>query len=120
MKRVGRVSPPVLDAVVAFIAPDGSEWASSRLVREPAWVIGQALRAGELAADVFAESLSHTNSFQLRDMQLGKTAESLLEQGGQLRRKLDLYSSSFEVEFADEEVDQARAAGVLIEFATER
>jgi ParB/RepB/Spo0J family partition protein len=117
---VGRVSPPLLDAVVAFMAQDGSERASSRVVREPAWVIGQALHAGELAGDVFAEALSHTNSYQLRELQLGKTADALLEQGAELQKQLDRYSASFEVEFADTEVDQARAAGVLIEFNSER
>jgi ParB/RepB/Spo0J family partition protein len=117
---IGKVSPPLLDVVVAFMAQEGSEWARSRVVREPAWVIGQALRAGELAGDVFAASLSHTNSYQLREMRLGKTAETLLERGGELQKQLDRYSSSFEVEFADVEVDQARAAGVLIEFDSER
>jgi ParB/RepB/Spo0J family partition protein len=60
---IAKVSGPLLDAVVAFMAQDGSEWARSRVVREPAWVIGQALRTGELAGDVFTESLSHTNSY---------------------------------------------------------
>jgi uncharacterized protein (DUF433 family) len=41
LRVIGRVSPPLLDAVVAFLA-DGNEWAAGRVTREPGWVLDSA------------------------------------------------------------------------------
>ena len=117
---VGKVSAPLLDALISYMGQAGDEWTNSRIVREPAWVIGQALRAGELNGSVFAEFLGQVSSYELRELALGKTAEALIEQASELHKKLDRYSYGFTVEFSEQEVDQARAAGVLIEFDTDR
>lgn len=37
LRAIGSVSPPLLDALIAFLA-DGNEWAAERLAREPGWV----------------------------------------------------------------------------------
>ena len=117
---VGKVSAPLLDALISYMGQAGDEWTNSRIVREPAWMIGQALRAGELNGSVFAEFLGQVSSYELRELALGKTAEALIEQASELHKKLDRYSYGFTVEFSEQEVDQARAAGVLIEFDTDR
>jgi hypothetical protein len=117
---VGRVSPPLLDALMAYVADAGDEWTNSRIVHEPAWVIGQALRAGELDGSVFADYLNQVSSHDLRALKLGKTAEDLIDQVEELNKRLDSYGYGFTVEFSEQDVDQARAAGVLIEFDAER
>ncbi len=43
---VGRVSPELLDALVAYI--NENRWAADRLSREPGWVLGQAMREGQV------------------------------------------------------------------------
>jgi hypothetical protein len=77
LRAIGQVSPPLLDALITYLA-DGNQFAAERLAREPGWVIDAVLR--------------ETDS------------------------KLDRYSYGVDVRFAEVEVDQARAAGVVIEF----
>ena len=38
LRPLGTVSPPLLDALIAYLA-DGNEWAAERLTREPGWVL---------------------------------------------------------------------------------
>jgi len=114
---IGRVCAPLLDAVIAYLA-DGNEWAAERLAREPGWVLDAALRSTD--AKVFAEHLGGLSDYELGQLKLGKKAQGQIERVGELSKVLDRYSYGTEVRFSEQEVDQARAAGVLIEFDESR
>ncbi len=113
LRAIGTVSPGLLDAVIAYLA-DGNQWAAERLAREPGWVIDAALR--DTGTKVFAAHLHQVDSHQLAALKLGKKTEALYQRAGELAKQLDRYSYSPTVRFTDAEVDQARAAGVTIEF----
>src|SRR5450755_87128 len=113
LRAIDTVSPALLEAVIAYLA-DGNEWAAERLAREPGWVIDAALRDG--STKVFAAHLSQVDSHELAGLKLGKKTEALYQRAGELTRQLDRYSYGTTVRFTDAEVDQARAAGVTIEF----
>ena len=114
LRAIGRASAPLLDAVVAFIA-DGNEWAAERLTSEPGWVLDSALRAGD--GTVFAAHLSQLGSHEIAALRLGKRTEALLEEAATLHRQLDRYAyGPPPIRFSQQEIDQARAAGVTIEF----
>jgi hypothetical protein len=55
LRAIGKVSPPLLGAVVEFLA-DGNEWAAERLPREPGWVLDSAIHEGD--RKVFAAHLT--------------------------------------------------------------
>ena len=94
---------------------DGNEWAAERLTREPGWVLDSALRAGN--SKVFAEHMGgRIDGNEIAALKLGKKAEAAYERAGELTRALDRYAYYVEVRFDDSDVDQARAAGVVIEF----
>ena len=113
LRAIGAVSPQLLDAVIAYLA-DGNQWAAERLAREPGWVIDAALRDGN--TKVFAAHLHQVDGHELAALKLGKKTEALYQRAGELTKQLDRYAYSPTVRFTDAEVDQARAAGVTIEF----
>jgi hypothetical protein len=78
-------------------------------------VLDSALREGQ--RKVFAAHLSQLGSYEIAELRLGKKIEALLEQAATLHKKLDRYAYGTPAfRFSDEHVDQARAAGVVIEF----
>ncbi len=115
LRAIGAVAPALLDAVVAYL-DDGNDWAAERLAREPGWVLDAALsHAGN--GKVFAAYLHSVGSQEITEQRLGKKTEQLYAQAEKLHRQLDRYAyGPPPVRFTDEDVDQARAAGVLIEF----
>jgi ParB/RepB/Spo0J family partition protein len=112
LRSIGQVSPALLDLVVGFLG-DGNQFAAERLAREPGWVLDAALRAGERS--VFAAPLSRVDAHEVDELRLGKKAQANHGRVVELTRELDRYGYP-EVRFADAEIDQARAAGVVIEF----
>src|SRR3954467_6517886 len=115
LRAIGTVAPELLDAVIAYL-DDGNEWAAERLTREPGWVLDAALHhAGE--RKVFAAYLHTASAQEIAELRLGKKTEALYTQAEKLHKQLDRYAyGPPPVRFTDEDVDQARAAGVLIEF----
>ena len=110
---VGRVSPELLDALVAYI--NENRWAADRLSREPGWVLGQAMREGQVKT--FGAYLNQAGSGELEALRLGKKAAEQLAEAERLHRQLDRYAyGPPAIRFNEADVDQARAAGVLIEF----
>ena len=110
---VGRVSPELLDALVAYI--NDNRWAADRLSREPGWVLGQAMREGQVKT--FGAYLNQAGSQELEALRLGKKAAEQLAEAERLHRQIDRYAyGPPAIRFTDADVDQARAAGVLIEF----
>jgi multidrug resistance efflux pump len=66
---------------------------------------------------VFAAYLHSASSREIAELRLGKKTEQLYEQAEKLHKQLDRYAyGPPQVRFTEEDVDQARAAGVLIEF----
>jgi hypothetical protein len=115
LRAIGMVSPPILDALIAFLA-EGNEWAAERLAREPGWVLDSAFRqTGN--HKVFAEHLSQLHPHTIEDLRLGKKTDQLLEEATALNKQLDPYAyGAPSIRFSDDDIDQARAAGVVIEF----
>jgi hypothetical protein len=109
LRAIGQVSPPLLDALIAYLA-DGNQFAAERLAREPGWVLDAALR--ETDSKVFAEHLTRVDARDVTALKI----EALYERAVALARQLDRYSYGADVRFADVEVDHARAAAVVIEF----
>src|SRR5882757_6025348 len=118
LRSIGAVSPELLEAVIDYLA-DGNEWAGERLAGEPGWVLDSALRSGK--SKVFAAHLGRVDSFDVAQLRLGKKAQTMIEEAAELHRKIDRYAYGAPAfAFTDEHVDQARAAGVLIEFDRHR
>src|SRR4051812_31293612 len=115
LRAIGTVAPGLLDAVIAYL-DDGNAWAAERLTREPGWVLDAALsHAGE--RKVFAAYLHSAGAHEIAELRLGKKTEALYQEAEKLHKQLDRYAyGPPPVRFTDEDVDQARAAGVLIEF----
>jgi len=119
LRAIGTVAPELLDAVIAYL-DDGNAWAAERLTREPGWVLDAALtHAGN--RKVFAAYLHSASSHEISELRLGKRTEQLYADAEKLHRQLDRYAyGPPQIRFTDSDVDQARAAGVLIEFQTGR
>jgi hypothetical protein len=115
LRSIGAVAPDLLDAVVAYL-DDGNAWAAERLTREPGWVLDAALtHAGDRS--VFAAYLHSASAHEIGELRLGKNTEQLYAEAEKLHRQIDRYAyGPPQVRFTDEDVDRARAAGVLIEF----
>jgi hypothetical protein len=66
---------------------------------------------------VFAAYLHSVSAHEVAELRLGKKTEQLYADAEKLHKQLDRHAyGPPQVRFADEDVDQARAAGVLIEF----
>ena len=114
LRAIGAVAPDLLDAVIAYL-DDGNAWAAERLIREPGWVLDAALtHAGN--GKVFAAYLHSASSHEIAELRLGKKTEQLYSDAEKLHKQRDRYAyGPPQVRFTDEDVDRARAAGVLIE-----
>src|SRR5215218_9826427 len=120
LRAIGTVAPTLLEAVIAYL-DDGNAWAAERLVREPGWVLDAALANAGDTGGVFAAHLHTAGAHEIAGLRLGKKTEQLYAECERLHRQLDRYGyGPPPVRFAEEDVDRARAAGVLIEFDTGR
>jgi ParB/RepB/Spo0J family partition protein len=114
LRAIGAVAPGLLDAVIAYL-DDGNAWAAERLAREPGWVLDAAMR--ETGDKTFAAYLDSASSHAIAELRLGKKTEQLYAEAEKLHRQLDRYAyGPPPIRFIEADVDQARAAGVLIEF----
>ena len=114
LRAIGKVSPPLLEALIDYLC-DGNEWAAERLAREPGWVLDSALR--ETATKVFVARMDVIDDYDIAELKLAKKASEQYAKASELHKQLDRYAyGGPRVRFSDEEVDQARAAGVTIEF----
>jgi hypothetical protein len=73
LRAIGKVSPPLLEALIDFLC-DGNEWAAERLAREPGWVLDSALR--ETATKVFVARLDVIDDSDIAELKLGKKRPS--------------------------------------------
>ncbi len=109
---IGDVSPGLADAVVATI--DVGAVTGSQLVNSVGWAIGQALRT--TAKDTFAAYLNTISHRDLPALRLGKKTDALVVEAEKLHQRVEPYAYGPPTfRFDPTDVDQARAAGVLIE-----
>lgn len=116
LRQIGEVSQPIQELVIGYLDHDDTAWLRDRLETEPAWIIGRALEdVGTSKA--FATHLIGAGTRDLADLKLGKKAEQQSAEFEALCKELNPYGySTHPIRFSDVEIDQARAAGVLIEF----
>ena len=111
--RIAEVSSGLCDAVLAQVAEGnltGSEFAN-----DPAWAMGHALREG--TGEIFAAYLGAVGPHEITELRLGKKAEAAYAEAEELYKQANRYAyGPPPIRFNEIEVDQARAAGVLIEF----
>ena len=113
VEKVAQVSPELCEAALAPVA--AGEISGEQFASNPGWVIGHALR--EAPSKAFAAYLSTLSHHDVHELRLGKKAEAAYAQAEALHRKVDRHAyGPPSIRFTDAEVDQARAAGVLIEF----
>lgn len=113
LRRIGDVAPKLLQAVISYL--DGvDQWAADRLASEPGWVLGQAIRHG--GGGVFAAYLNQVGAPEVAELRLGKKTDQLYAEAEKLHKQLTPYAyGPPPVRFGEQDVDEARAAGVLIE-----
>jgi hypothetical protein len=113
---IAGVSPKLCGLPADVIArADGEGHAiGAELARDPSWLLNRALN--EHPGQVWAAYLTSTHGERLSELRLGKKSGALLAEAEQLRRKLDRYAyGPPAIRFCEADVDQARAAGVLLE-----
>jgi len=116
LRAIGRVAPALLDVLIAHLDQDGNAWMGERLAREPGRVL-DAARRDQSGGKVFAAHLTQIDGRAIAELKLGKKADERYAEASKLRTALDRYAyGTPTVRFSDADVDQARAAGVLIEF----
>ncbi len=113
LREVSTVSPEILDELIAYIV-GGGEWIISRLQSDIGWVIGRVL--SERGSRAFAAFLTHLDGSEVAELKLGNKAAAQLAEIEELHRTVNRHSyGPPQVRFNELDVDQARAAGVLIE-----
>lgn len=112
LRTVQASSPEMLGVLVEFVA-NGGAGHGERLLTDPGWLLAGALR--ECDGGVFAARLDTISGAEVEKLRLGKKAKANLERATELAEKLDRYSYGPRIRFADGEIDQARAAGALLE-----
>jgi ParB/RepB/Spo0J family partition protein len=111
--KIAEVSPELCETALAPIA--AGEISGNQFTSNPGWVIGYALREG--ATKVFAAYLSTLNHNDISELRLGKKVEAAYAEAQELHKQIDRHAyGPPPIRLAETEVDQARAAGVLIEF----
>ena len=102
--------------MIEYVDHDDTAWLRERLETEPAWLIGRALQ--EIGSSkTFAAYLTGVGTREVAELKLGKKADQQSAEFEALYKELNPYGySTHPIHFSDLEIDQARAAGVLIEF----
>jgi ParB/RepB/Spo0J family partition protein len=116
LRTIGTVSPQLLDVLVDYLDgdPEGHTWVPSQLVSDPGRVLGNALRESD--SKVFAAYLHQFPAGAVDELRLGKKAAEQLAEAEKLHRQINQYAyGPPPIRFTEEDVDQAPAAGVVIE-----
>jgi ParB/RepB/Spo0J family partition protein len=116
LRAIGSVSSQLLTVLVDYVDgdQDGHTWAASQLVSDPGYVLGNALRESD--SKVFAAYLQQLPSRAVDELRLGKKAAEQLAEAEKLNRQINQYAyGPPPIRFSEQDVDEARAAGVLIE-----
>jgi hypothetical protein len=115
LRTIGQASPELLDVLVEHVGSEDGRWVAGELATDPGRALGDALR--HTASKAFAAYLHQMPNHAVEDLRLGKKTEQLLAEAEKLHKQVNQYAyGPTTVRFTETEVDQARAAGVLIEF----
>jgi ParB/RepB/Spo0J family partition protein len=117
MLEIQAVSPKLVALVAEVIAEAAVEGnqLGAQLARDPGWLVRQVLshRPGELFAALAGGTLYQD---QIAELKLGKETSALYAEAKTLHGQLDRYAyGPPPVRIGEAEIDQARAAGVLLE-----
>ena len=114
--EIQAVSPKLAVLVAEVIGEAAAEGNAlgEQLARDPGWLVRQALshRPGELFAALAGGTLYED---QIAELKLGKKTTALYAEAKTLHGQLDRYAYGPPVRIGEAELDQARAAGVLLE-----
>ena len=114
LRTIGQISPPLLEVLIDYVDGAQDDWPARQLSSDPGRVLGEALR--HTNRKVFAAYLNQIGSRELEQLRLGKTTTTLLAEAETLHKQFDRYAyGPPTIRFAEQDVDEARAAGVLIE-----
>ena len=114
LRTIGKASPELLNVLVEHVDSEDGRWVARELATDPGRALGEALR--RTRSKVFAAYLHEIPRGAPEELRLGKKTEQLLAEVEKLHKQVNEYAyGPPTVRFTDTEVDQARAAGVLIE-----
>ncbi len=116
LRAIGKVSAQLLEVLVEYVDGDhdGDTWTASQLTSDPGYVLGNALR--ETDSKVFAAYLHQLDPREVEELRLGKKVAAQLAEAEKLHRQVNQYAyGPPTIRFNEQDVDEARAAGVLIE-----
>ena len=110
---VATVSAPLAQAVAEAIA--AGDLRGSELATNPGWAVGRS--AVYLPKGAFAEYLNKLDPQDRKALRLGKKMDALVAEAETLHKQVEAYAYGPPAfRFSEQDTDQARAAGVLIEF----
>lgn len=110
--RINAVALALVEAVATAVRDEIVP--GSQLQGNLGWALGQAMRHTETKQ--FAVYLDQVNMRDVESLKLGKKVDAALEEAEKLHKQLDQYAyGPRTIRFTEADVDQARAAGVLIE-----
>lgn len=110
--RINAVAPPLVEALAKAIGDE--QIAGGQLIGNLGWALGQAMR--HCGSEAFAAYLNQVDIRTIESLRLGKKTEAALAEAETLHKALDAYAyGPPTIRFGEPEIDQARAAGVLIE-----
>ena len=113
LETINGVSPELCAATLVPVT--NGDLSGGQLANDPGWALVYALREAHTRS--FAAYLNRLDSSQIAELRLGKKTEAAYAEAEALHRQIDRHAYGPPViRFADADVDQARAAGVLIEF----
>jgi ParB/RepB/Spo0J family partition protein len=113
LTKIADVSAHLCEAALAPIA--AGDVSAQQFVSNPGWVIGYVIR--ENTTKAFAAYLSTLSNHDVSELRLGKKVEATYAEAEALHKQIDRHAyGPPTIRFAESEVDQARAAGVLIDF----
>jgi hypothetical protein len=88
---------------------------AERLARQPGWVLDSAIREGKVKT--FVSYMDTVSSYEVAELRLGKKVEEQFAEAEKLYKQATPYAyGPPPIRLEEEDVDQARAAGSLIEF----
>jgi ParB/RepB/Spo0J family partition protein len=113
LTKIAGVSPELCEAALAPVAE--KQISGVQFANDPAGAIGYGLRTN--TSKVFASYLNTIGAHELAELRPGKKTLADYKQAEELHSQLNRYAyGPPEIRFTEADVDQARAAGVLIEF----
>lgn len=113
LRGIGEISEPILNALVDYVA-EGGDYIVDELQSDTGRAIGRALN--DSGSKTFAAYLTNVDAPEIEVLKLGKKATAQFKEIERLHKELTPYPyGPPPIRFSEQEVDQARAARVLIE-----